>query len=128
MRRSFILAVFMITALTLASEAGAQQAGKPARQRQIICKDAAVPAGWILVDDLRDRMMCGGSSAEVVNAYNVWAIEKFDGAPVGTVLTVCANTRIPAGWNLLDVYRDKSMCGHPDDLFATNVKIIRKAK
>ncbi len=128
MRRSFILAVFMITALTLASEAGAQQARKPARQRQIICRNAVIPAGWILVDDLRDRTMCGGESAEVVNSYNVWAIEKFDGAAPGATLTVCANTPIPAGWTLVDVYRDKAVCGHPDDLWATNVKVIRKSK
>jgi hypothetical protein len=70
--------------------------------------------------------MCGGNNAQVVNSYNVWAIEKFDHLQPGAELKVCASSPTPAGWTLVDVYRDKTMCGHTDDLFATNVKIIRK--
>ena len=127
-------------ALAISTDAGAQQTGgqtgaqpgaaqqtrKSPRQRQIICRGAPIPAGWILVDNLRDTSMCGGSNPDYVNAYNVWAIEKFAGAPPGSVIAVCAASPIPEGWSLVDVYRDKSVCGHPDDLFAINVKSMRK--
>lgn len=137
MRRSFIAAALLAT-LVVVPELQAQgqsanpgvsqsqQAKRQNRQRQIICRGAVIPAGWILVDDLRDTTMCGGSNPAVVNSYNVWAIEKFDGAAAGTTITVCASAQTPAGWTLVDVYRDKTVCGHPDDLFATNVKVIRK--
>ena len=138
MLRRIIAAGTIAVALVITSEAGAQQTGaqtgaqpgaqpkKSPRQRQIICRGAPIPAGWILVDNLRDTSMCGGSNPDYVNAYNVWAIEKYAGAPPGSVIAVCAASPIPEGWSLVDVYRDKSVCGHPDDLFATNVKSIRK--
>ena len=135
MRRSFIAAALLAATLTVVSDAQAQSANpgqaqtrRPNRQRQIICRGSVIPAGWILVDDLRDTSMCGGSNPQVVNSYNVWAIEKIDGTPVGSTLTVCASAQTPAGWSLVDVYRDKTVCGHPDDLFATNVKVIRRNK
>jgi hypothetical protein len=132
MSRGVISAALLVAALAFADVAGAQAAPavkrSPPRQRQIICKGAQIPAGWILVDDLRETTMCGGSNAAVVNSYNVWAIEKFEGAPVGTTLFVCANNPIPVGWTMVDVYRDKSVCGHPEDLYAVNVKVIRRNK
>ena len=133
MLRRLVTTTIAIVALTLASDLGAQQqtpsqsaTKKANRQRQIICRGAVIPAGWILVDDLRDTSMCGGGNPQYVNSYNVWAIEKFDGAAPGTQLTVCAAAPTPAGWSLVDIYRDKSVCGHPDDVFATNVKVIRR--
>ena len=134
MRRSFIAAALVIATFTLASEAFGQgqgqgqapQARKANRQRQIICRGATIPTGWILIDDLRDTSMCGGDNPRFVNMYNVWAIEKFDHLQPGAELTVCASAPTPAGWTLVDVYRDKSLCGHTEDLFATNVKVIRK--
>lgn len=133
MLRRLVTTAIAIAALTLVSDVGAQQTPaqqggrKPVKQRQIICRGAVIPAGWILVDNLRDTSMCGGSNPQYVNAYNVWAIEKYDGAAPGTQLTVCAASPTPAGWTLVDIYRDKSVCGHPDDLFATNVKVIRRS-
>ena len=131
MYRGVISAALIVAALAFADVAGAQAPAvkrSPTRQRQIICKGAQIPAGWILVDDLRETSMCGGSNPAVVNSYNVWAIEKFDGAPPGTTLFVCANAPIPVGWTMVDVYRDKSVCGHPEDLYAVNVKVIRRNK
>lgn len=96
-------------------------------QRNIICRGGNIPAGWILVDDLRDPNSCGGSNPAVLNSYNVWAIEKYSDRPVGTVIEVCASAPTPPGWVLVDVYRNKDSCGHPPDLFTANVKRIRRA-
>ena len=100
----------------------------PRRERQIICRGAAIPSGWVLVDDLRDHTMCDGSNPAVVNAYNVWAIERYDSRPIGTVIQMCAAAETPDGWTVVDLYRDRELCGHPDDLWAVNVKKIRRVR
>lgn len=95
--------------------------------RTIVCRGAAIPSGWILVNDMRDPGSCGGDVPATLNAYNVWSIEKYDGRPVGTVIDVCAAAQTPPGWVIVDVYRDRDLCGHPDGLFTANVKRIRRA-
>ena len=117
--------------------AGAQQATKTTAQtkagvtvkgkRQILCRGAKIPAGWILVDDLRDASQCDGNNTAAVKLYNVWAVEQYEGRPSGATLVVCASSPTPEGWSLQDVYRNKDLCGHPDDIFAMNVKRIRKS-
>lgn len=98
----------------------------PQRQRTIICRGAPIPSGWILANDMRDPSSCGGDNPAVLNAYNVWAIEKIEGRAPGTVIEVCASAPIPQGWVLVDVYRDRELCGHPDSPFVPNMKRIRK--
>lgn len=95
-------------------------------ERRIVCRGAAIPAGYILVDDLRDRSSCGGENPAALNAYNIWAIEKTDGRPAGTVIEACAAAPTPPGWTVVDIYRSHERCGHPDGLFVANVKRIRK--
>jgi len=101
---------------------------RPRAERDIICRGAAIPDGWILVDDVRSADMCGGDNPAVLNLYNVWAIERYDVKPVGATMQVCANTPLPAGWVLEDVYRSKEHCGHPENPFQPNVKRIRRAR
>lgn len=102
---------------------------QPQSERRLICRGAAIPAGWILVDDTRDMSMCvGDNPAAVVTAYNIWVIERYDTRPVGTTITVCASTPTPPGWVLVDVYRDKALCGHPDEPFQINAKRIRRTR
>ena len=98
----------------------------PKGKRQIICRGAKIPAGWVLVDDLRDSGQCDGGNAAAVRQYNVWAVEQYEGRASGTVITVCAATATPEGWSMVDVYRNRELCGHPDELFGLNVKRIRK--
>ena len=126
MRRSLAAAAALIALFVVAVAAGPQ--GKPnyKGKRQIICKGAAIPAGWLLVDDSRDVSSCGGSNPAVVNAYNVWVIEDYTGAKVDAVMHVCITQPVPNRWVMVDIYRDKNLCGHPDDPYAVNVKIIRK--
>ena len=100
----------------------------PRAERDIICRGAAIPDGWILIDDVRSTEMCGGDNPAVVNLYNVWAIERYETKPVGATMQVCANTALPEGWVLEDVYRSKEHCGHPDDPFQPNVKKIRRVR
>ena len=131
-----VLAVAALSAGALPGHAGAQQANKttaPTKagvtikgKRQIVCRGAAIPKGWILVDDLRDTAQCDGNIPAAVKLYNVWAVEQYEGRPSGTTLVVCASSPTPEGWSLVDVYRNKELCGHPDELGAINVKRIRK--
>ncbi|GAC1477756.1 MAG: hypothetical protein NVS1B4_20880 [Gemmatimonadaceae bacterium] len=127
--------------LSLASVAPAQSVtgGSPSttstarkpilRDRQLVCRGAQVPAGWVVVTDTRDPSMCtGDQSAATVNSYNIWAIERFDDRPVGSVMEICASSPSPDGWQLVDVYRSHERCGHPDELFATNVKRIKRLR
>lgn len=93
---------------------------------QYICRGASVPAGWIVTDDIRDRQLCGGENPATLNAYNVWVIKRFDRLPIGSLMDVCANTPTPGGWVLVDVYRSKDVCGHPENPFVVNVKRIRR--
>ena len=113
------------TARTTAASGQAQQQQRG--ERRIICRGAPIPAGWILVDDLKDRTMCGGENPAVYNAYNVWAIERYDNRSAGSYMEVCASSPMPPGWNLVDMYRNKDTCGHPSDAFVVNAKRIRKA-
>jgi uncharacterized protein YbdZ (MbtH family) len=129
MRVRFVAAVaaIVLTALPL----GAQAAGKAPQkrpERSVVCRGAAIPAGWILVDDLRDRNSCDGQNPAALNAYNVWAIERLDTQPVGSEVRVCAAAPTPAGWVVVDVFRDRDACGHPPELFIANVKTIRRAR
>ena len=136
-RRKAMTALAALVALAgIAPAAGAQQqpaargsapAG-PRPERQIICRGAAIPQGWLLVDNLKERTMCGGENTAVFNAYNVWAIERYDNRPAGSEMTVCASTPTPPGWTVVDVFRKNDVCGHPTDPFAVNVKRIRRGR
>lgn len=130
----------LIALLALAASAGSTAAQAPQRpagqpqartarpERQVICRGAAIPTGWLLVDNLKDRSMCGGENSAVYNAYNVWAIERHDNRPAGSEMTVCASAQTPAGWTVVDVFRQVDVCGHPSDPFIVNVKRIRKSR
>jgi hypothetical protein len=96
--------------------------------RQLICRGAPVPDGFILVDDIRDREQCGGSNPSALRLYNVWVIERYDDRPVGTTIDVCAATPVPEGWVLVDIFRSQELCGHPTDVLTVNVKRIRRAR
>jgi hypothetical protein len=95
-------------------------------ERKLICRGAEIPAGFILIDDVKDKDQCGGENPAILNTNNVWVIEKHDAMPGGSIIDVCATAPIPKGWTLVDIYRDKAGCGHPSDLWAANVKRIRK--
>ncbi len=96
--------------------------------RQLICRGGAIPEGWVLVDDVRDPSQCEGSNPSALRLYNVWVIERYDDRMVGTVIDICAATPIPDGWALVDVYRAKELCGHPDAALTVNVKRIRRIR
>lgn len=96
------------------------------RERQLVCRGATVPAGWALVDDTRDPSMCAGDNPSVARFFNIWVIERIDRVPVGGTVEMCAGAPTPAGWDLVDIYRSKEVCGHPDDPFVANVKRIRR--
>ena len=99
---------------------------EPKGKRQIVCRGAKVPAGWVLVDDLRDTNQCDGSNPAAIKIYNVWSLEQIAGRASGSVIEVCTASPTPAGWALVDVFRDRERCGHPEEMFHTNVKRIRK--
>ena len=94
--------------------------------RQYVCRGATPPAGYIVTDDIRDRQMCGGANPTTLNSYTVWVVERYDRLPVNTTMDVCAASPTPPGWVLVDVYRRKDRCGHPDAMFEANVKRIRR--
>jgi hypothetical protein len=96
--------------------------------RQFVCRGSAPPAGYIVTDDIRDRQMCGGTNPSTLNSYNVWVVERYDRLPVNATLDVCAASPTPPGWVLVDLYRRKDRCGHPDDMFEANVKRIRRVQ
>ena len=96
--------------------------------RQLICRGGSIPQGWVLVDDVRDPSQCEGSNPSSLRLYNVWVIERFDDRMVGTVIDVCAATPTPEGWVLVDVYRAKELCGHPEGALVVNVKRIRRVR
>ena len=97
-------------------------------ERNIVCRGATLPDGWVVVDDMRDKTMCGGENPAVLNSYNVWAIERIDNRPTGATIDLCASTPTPEGWVLVDLFRIKDMCGHPSQLFMVNVKRNRRAR
>ena len=130
-------------ALLVAATTASAQATPPSRQpaqpiraeaptgddsRQYVCRGATPPAGYIVTDDIRDRQMCGGSNPTTLNSYNVWVVERFDRLPVNATMDVCAASPTPPGWVLVDVYRRKDRCGHPDGMFEANVKRIRRVQ
>ncbi len=130
-----------VVALMLASDSALAQATPPAGRpairadapsgddsRQYICRGATPPAGFIITDDIRDRQMCGGTNPTILNAYNVWVIERYDRQPVNATMDVCAASPTPEGWVLVDIYRRRDRCGHPDGMFDANVKRIRRVR
>lgn len=142
MRRSLIhsltAAAVLAVAVPAAGDAlfaqGAQAAFRrppPANafgSRDLVCRGATVPEGWILVDGVRDRGSCSGDNPAVLRTYNVWVIERFADRPVGTEIEVCAAAPTPSGWDLVDLYRRREICGQPEDAFDTNVKRIRRVR
>ncbi len=112
----------------IASGARLPGAANAYANRQLICRGGAIPEGWVLVDDVRDPSQCEGSNPSALRLYNVWVIERYDDRMVGTVIDICAATPIPDGWALVDVYRAKELCGHPDAALTVNVKRIRRIR
>ena len=96
--------------------------------RQYVCRGSTPLPGYIVTDDIRDRQMCGGTNPTTLNSYNVWVVERYDRHPVNAVMDVCAASPTPPGWVLVDVYRRKDRCGHPDGMFEANVKRIRRVQ
>ena len=94
--------------------------------RQYVCRGATPPVGYIVTDDIRDRQMCGGVNTSTLNLYNVWVVERYDRHPVNATMDVCAASPTPPGWVMVDIYRRKDRCGHPDGMFEANVKRIRR--
>ena len=116
-------------AQTMDQRAAAQRRAAGIRgPRTTVCRGAAIPTGWIVVDDMREPTMCGGENPSILNAYNVWAIERFDQRPVGSTIDICASALTPDGWTLVDVFRDRDACGHPTDAFVANMKRIRRTR
>jgi hypothetical protein len=93
-----------------------------------ICRGAAIPAGWILVNDMRSTTTCGGDNPAALSAYNVWVIQRYDDRPVNSTLEVCAVAQTPEGWTMIDIYRRNDRCGRTADPFTVNVKRIRRVK
>ena len=128
----------LITAATASAQATPpnRPAAQPIRaeaptgddSRQYVCRGATPPAGYIVTDDIRDRQMCGGTNPTTLNSYNVWVVERYDRLPVNSTMDVCAASPTPPGWVLVDVYRRKDRCGHPDGMFEANVKRIRRVE
>jgi hypothetical protein len=137
-RRRLVVAVLAAALLPLAAAVASAQdasqkttaATKPGAvvkgKRMIICRGAPIPPGWVLVDDLRDSKSCGGENPAVIKLYNVWSVENIADRPSGSTMNVCAANPTPAGWTVVDVYRDMEFCGHPEESFGLNVKKIRK--
>ena len=132
-----------VIALLVTAASASAQATPPTRQppppiradpptgddsRQYVCRGSTPPTGYIVTDDIRDRQMCGGSNTTTLNSYNVWVVERYDRHPLNATMDVCASSPTPKGWVLEDVFRRKDRCGHPDDMFAANVKRIRRAQ
>ena len=132
-RHLLLISAVALVALAPARAAGQQRGvivAEPPRGAdtlQYICRGAVVPSGWIVTDDIRDRQLCGGENPATLNTYNVWVIKRYDRRPAGAVMDVCANEPTPAGWVLVDVFRSKDVCGHPENPFAVNVKRIRRS-
>ncbi len=129
-----IIALFVLTGTAAGQATPANRSpirsGAPSGDdsRQYVCRGATIPAGFIVTDDIRDRQLCGGGNVTTLNSFNVWVIERFDRLPVNSMLDVCAAMPIPTGWVLVDVYRRKDRCGHPDGMFDVNVKRIRRTQ
>lgn len=131
MRTVLVTGLALLAAILLApvqSSAEGQQPRRPSAQRQIVCAGATVPEGWIWVDDTRDASICGGDRPGMERAYNVWVIERVENRAPGTVIDVCAAAPTPSGWVLMDVFRSRMLCGHPDELYVANVKRIRRSR
>jgi hypothetical protein len=131
-----VLALFLTAAVASAQAVPPGKPSEPIRagapdgddSRQYICRGATPPAGYIVTDDIRDRQMCGGANTSTLNSYNVWVVERYDRQPVNTTMDVCTASPTPAGWVLVDLFRRKDRCGHPDDMFQANVKRIRRVQ
>ena len=132
MHKHALIAVILLLAV-MSGRAVGQQRGvivaeppRGADTLQYICRGAAVPSGWLVTDAIRDRQLCSGDNPATLNAYNVWVIKRYDIRPAGFMMDVCANTPTPPGWVLVDVFRSKDVCGHPENPFVVNVKRIRR--
>lgn len=62
-----------------------------------ICRTSSVPRGWIAIRYVADADECP-TSPDAENRYTAAVIQRYSGEPIGAVLTVCADQRIPSGW------------------------------
>jgi len=86
-----------------------------------VCAGSAIPAGWIVIDDLWNPAKCGNPSTIV---YNVWVIDRLDGTPVGATKSACVAPS-PPGWVVVDNTWIPTRCGHPSTLL-NNVMTIKR--
>jgi hypothetical protein len=99
-------------------------ANKPDNQYQItkICAIAAVPYGWIKINDEWNPNECGNPSSKT---YNVSIILRYDILPVGSLIDVCVKAPTPNGWVQQRTRWNPQGCGHPKNN-VQNMKTIKR--
>ncbi|MFL6374923.1 MAG: hypothetical protein ACJ73D_09670 [Pyrinomonadaceae bacterium] len=76
-------------------------------QVEEVCAADAIPAGWVLVDfGDTDFTRCGG------DFHNLRSIKKVDGLPAGATVTICKDSPVPAGWDVIRTFTDFTRCGN----------------
>jgi hypothetical protein len=93
---------------------------QPFRMR--ICRDNAIPAGYIVVNDHWDPTRCGRPTSVV---YNVVEIVRYKDMSIGSHLAVCAYAPTPPGWVKYDGRWDPTACSHPISII-DNIQYIKR--
>ena len=125
MRRLFLILMMLASSL-VCSLSTAQ-----AQEREMICANTTIPAGWVVVDDFHSSITCGSTFNP--QDYNVWVIERISTRLRDDRVAVCYPVRpgtippgaVPAGWGVENILNNPFTCGHPPLNQGQNVAIIR---
>lgn len=99
MKQQHIIRLALLTlacVLFLVTEAPAQ-----IMNRQLVCPEKKIPAGWIKVDASTSPSDCDG---------NAWILEPYTNKSVGSGMTVCADQPTPPGWQTLGFATSTGQC------------------
>lgn len=75
-----------------------------------ICLGDSVPSGWIVVNREWNPTTCNYPYPPINFQGNVLTIAQYNVLPVGTILNVCRESPVPAGWTAGSVYTDIVSC------------------
>jgi hypothetical protein len=81
-----------------------------------VCAGQIQP-GWVILDVLTDYTACGGGSD------NIWIIKNLNGMPLGSQVTCCGRSIVPAGWVVVGTSTDFTRCGR--NAGSNNLRILK---
>jgi hypothetical protein len=104
--------------------------GGPEREEGLIrqvCRNQGVPAGWLIISYAVGDDRCP-APADPDNPFTVAIIERYEDKPIDSVMTVCADQKLPVDWVRMNQVSAHECPGARVPANAPSVTVIRRVR